>query len=1658
MLPGEDSGHPDPIDTPEGEAVEAKQVDRLIVHNEDSPQNDVGQLTSSRITGLGMTPDRYVAGRLFPGGITYGSFEDLSILLGYGDDRFTVETTHRGTTTLDLGAGNDTLTIRTLDGHTLVRGGAGDDTVTIGTAGHRVNELLAQLAVDGGAGRDRVVVDDAANTGSTLGRLTQTSLTGLGMVARAGVDRLYSVQPRPGATSFTIGLAGVGRVTLAADASTQTVHDALYALLFPNASSCGTGGQTRCADSVFVWKVGPVYLIGFRGELAAATTPVLAALGTGGAATDRLRVDGITYAGLEADNVLDILLGSGHDVMNVQGTTAHTNLATGAGDDRIYVSSKADVALDGRPDFLTGTLDDLLGTLNIAAGPGHHQVLLISDEGARTGDRDVLITRSAAAASARDAEVDRAAEIFVVGLAVGSLTYSAVGGDFAAGRSAGVNYQGIRIWTGFGNDTIRVDAAMRRTLPGQRTTTWLSTGLGDDRVTLTLDKLVDGAFVLNTQGNYQDVLDLRTNLDPGDEPQPADTVVVRLNGNVVDPSRYYLDHDLNLVKLLFTPAVGDVLTVAITHYTPTMSALGTVSWTASTLVERFDGPQLMHSDADFVDGSGSSLPLVIFGGQDADTIKGGSGNDVILGDRGRVLWFDPATITTPWLGGTVLTASQLLALEDLAVGLAGYGGGPDRASDTDGFLVGLVITVDPTVGGPDVLHAGSGADVVIGGAGSDSITTDRDDTVGDIVLGDHGFVDYVLRDGDPTTVDSVTSLDTALGGDDTIVTGRGDDIVIGGAGADTIDGGDGRNLVAGDNAQLTVTMQRISPFLNRVIRVLETLAPTVGGGDVITTGSGSDVILGGASGDVIRAGSGDDYVVGDHGTVRMEVRAGEFRVVYLAVTDNAIGGADAIYGQDGDDVLVGGTRGDAIDGGAGKDLVFGDNVLLDRSTTYGTYANPRFRVLSGTTTYDARGNALVTGTSQLDPRGSASWMDFVLTLVDHDHDLATETTGTDRFGNDYLAGGAGDDVIFGQLGDDVIQGDGSIDFRRGGKVVGASTDLNGVLAVVASFEASTDGDDYIEGGGGSDTIFGGLGRDDIVGGSSSLFGLTSMAMRPDRSDVIFGGAGTAIGRNDRTPGHAADSDTIVGDNGNILRLVGVNGVVTGLVTYTYDTYGEPVRLLPRAVTLLDYTEGGPALHPELFGGLTPLQAATWGQMVRDVWGSDLVHGEAGDDTVYAGGGNDVVYGDAGDDDLVGGWGHDWISGGAGVDGILGDDGRILTSRNGSTEPLNGLLAVNQQSVIRTPGGGQESVVFPRGWLTKSVRLTAFSLDPAGESATGGRPSYSNDVIFGGLDSDFLHGGAGDDAISGAEALPLSYAPSYTGSIVRTDWYRPFNDGTLLGYDATTGRFALYDERDPRRRIMLNANGTLDKSAGATRQWFLNNDATEGAATEGAYAGVFDDGSDVLFGDNGNDWLVGGTGRDTLWGGQGNDLLDADDDKGTNGGLNDRADSHATYQDRVIGGAGRDILIANTGGDRLIDWNNAINVYLVPFASNSGPTIVRLGSPSLNEFLMALAHSQGADRGLGAVGIRAAASRSVRSGWSSRPTSSGSRSGTAAPARPRPSRPGPGTPRPASATRCSWPRSCRPAGAPRVPWTRLPRCRWSTWATRASSRATPAPAR
>ena len=110
----------------------------------------------------------------------------------------------------------------------------------------------------------------------------------------------------------------------------------------------------------------------------------------------------------------------------------------------------------------------------------------------------------------------------------------------------------------------------------------------------------------------------------------------------------------------------------------------------------------------------------------------------------------------------------------------------------------------------------------------------------------------------------------------------------------------------------------------------------------------------------------------------------------------------------------------------------------------------------------------------------------------------------------------------------MIQGDGGIEgafaaiahagaSRTPDGATGTVSDLVGDLDVVPSFEAATDGEDYIEGNGGNDVIFGGLGQDDIVGGSSNFFSLITANLRPDGDDLIFGGAGTQIDRNDAGP-------------------------------------------------------------------------------------------------------------------------------------------------------------------------------------------------------------------------------------------------------------------------------------------------------------------------------------------------------------------------------------------------------------------------------------------------------------------------------------------------------------------------------------------------------------
>src|SRR5258708_6236560 len=465
---------------------------------------------------------------------------------------------------------------------------------------------------------------------------------------------------------------------------------------------------------------------------------------------------------------------------------------------------------------------------------------------------------------------------------------------------------------------------------------------------------------------------------------------------------------------------------------------------------------------------------------------------------------------------------------------------------------------------------------------------------------------------------------------------------------------------------------------------------------VIFGGFGNDTIIGGQAGDII-AGDFARVQYTDLAGTKLLAQFGyggrgdmvsdqvlDPRWVYSFVPDLTVGGNDTLYGNGGDDILIGGKGNDAIDGGAGDDLIFGDNVQLYRRDVnpyaVGDITNPRFQTLSGTQIYSTAtatlGQALNDGIARTyrDANGSSApaWAEYQIKNLYQSTDPAIAPPGS--FGNDYIAGGPGDDMIFGQGGNDTIQGDGSIDYRPGttlgsclsgtvgaadwnlALLVGACRDAattavpTGTLHLNASVDnlgsvagtdpgrAGADGSDYIEGGAGSDVIFGNQGQDDIVGGNSDLFTLDTPAKRQDLPNMIFGGSGTDVARLDMgdatVDAHAHDSDAIVANNGDIIRLVGTSGTPkVGFLAFAYDNFaGATDHIVPRAVKLLDYTPGAPPLlgHPGPL--VTGLQATNQvgdigaGAVVGGQAQGTEIHGEKGDDFISGGPGTDILFG------------------------------------------------------------------------------------------------------------------------------------------------------------------------------------------------------------------------------------------------------------------------------------------------------------------------------------------------------------------------------------------------------------------------------------------------
>ncbi len=323
------------------------------------------------------------------------------------------------------------------------------------------------------------------------------------------------------------------------------------------------------------------------------------------------------------------------------------------------------------------------------------------------------------------------------------------------------------------------------------------------------------------------------------------------------------------------------------------------------------------------------------------------------------------------------------------------------------------------------------------------------------------------------------------------------------------------------------------------------------------------------------------------------MRAAALHVVTVTVTDNATGGDDVIRGQAGRDLLIGGTGADRIDGGTEQDLIFGDNVSLDRSVSFGDHTSPRFRVLSGTQIYSTElltaGNALVTATWQNSPAGATAWSDYRITFLDHAVD-----TAADRFGADYIAGGAHDDMIFGQLGDDVIQGDGSIDAGRAARPA-----TRPAILVLDRVRRGGDRRRRLHRG-----RRGHRRRSSATSAATTSSAAARICSRwrrrpsgPTAPTSSSAAPGTEVEPQQRHTACTAATPTTSS------ATTATSSASSPSPAPRPPTAPSPttaprrgVRLLPRAVQLLDYTPGGPTCVPAALTG--------------DVGGADEIHGEA----------------------------------------------------------------------------------------------------------------------------------------------------------------------------------------------------------------------------------------------------------------------------------------------------------------------------------------------------------------------------------------------------------------------------------------------------------------
>lgn len=840
--------------------------------------------------------------------------------------------------------------------------------------------------------------------------------------------------------------------------------------------------------------------------------------------------------------------------------------------------------------------------------------------------------------------------------------------------------------------------------------------------------------------------------------------------------------------------------------------------------------------------TGTRFADMLVGDVNANTLKGGDGDDTLDGGRGTVgdvLEGGAGTDTVDYTksengvtlnldtGGTAgdATGDSYTTIENIKGSQLG-----DSIEGNSGN--NLIYGND----GDDTLVGGGGTDTLFGGVGNDTFRnsgTGIHTYYGGESNGDQGTQDTVSYEGFGTSVSVslVSNLGNTNGaggsevfygienlqggnrndnltgdanankleggaGDDTLIGGAGDDILLGGSNNDTLDGGSGADIFNGESGTDTVT------YASSTAGLLIDLAATAKG-----TGSGT----GDARGDtftsievVIGSTFADTFYASADKT---EFRGGDQIIQVNGVDTPQVTLDEVNYGASTSGVNVDLAANTAGTAGATGGLADGDTYFgIDNITGSLTAAN----VISG----NSLANVL---------RGG---------------NLADTLSG--GAGDDSLYGGAGDDILSGGEGADIL--DGETNSAADGDTVSYDYKTNSGVSVALG-GANSEGDtllnienligtlnnDSLTGDAGINVLTGGLGNDTLSGldGNDTLLG-------GDGDDVLIGGMGADV----LNGGAAAGNDTA--SYINYVAATGSVGITASLLT----------------------------------SGDFRATLVNTGDAIGDTYiNIDNLTGSSNNDTLYGNASDNRLDGGAGDDLLIGGGGADTFEGGLGVDTVSyasSTIGLTIDSNGGGTGDASGDTFSNVERIIGTAlddkftfndnvpatlqlqgGGGINTVDFSAAGsatpISTSLADTARYLNIQNLTGGAGDDSLTGDnnanILTGGSGNDTLEGGGGaDDLRGGTGNNTASYANSASGVVA-----------SLLSPGSNTG-----DAAGDTYNLIQNLLGGIGNDT-------LTGDTGDNKLTGGA-------GTNTLNGGDGNDTLIGGVGTDTFNGGNGTDTV------------------------------------------------------------------------------------------------------------------------------------------------------------------------------------------